>query len=143
MDINFINNTDFDISEYKKSILKVFSNIDKEYTFSIVFVTNYEIQRLNKEYRNKDSVTDVLSFALIDNLINYNIENEIGDIFISIEKAIEQSIEYNHSVIREICFLSVHGFLHLLGYDHQNSNDEKIMIEKQNEILNKAGIYRD
>lgn len=109
----------------------------KNATFSIVFVDNEKIQYLNKNYRNIDRVTDVISFAFEDNAkIVYNNMRFLGEIFICIPKMIEQAKEYGHSEVRELAFLTVHGLLHLLGYDHMNEKDEKIMFELQEVILN-------
>ena len=99
---------------------------------------NPTIHDLNKKYRNIDRETDVISFALLDEKEeeNYSSKTVLGDIYISVDKAIEQSKDYGHTLIRELCFLSVHGLLHLLGYDHMEKEDEKIMFEKQELILN-------
>ncbi len=115
---------------------------------SVSFVNNTEIQELNKEYRKKDEPTDVISFALQDeitdsiDIIGSDAPLILGDIIISIEKVEEQAMEYNHSFERELGFLAVHGFLHLLGYDHMNETDEKIMFQKQNDILDGFGLER-
>ena len=111
--------------------------------FNIIIVDNNYIQKLNREYRKIDSPTDVISFALEDNDdINYSPIRLLGDIYISLDKAKEQAKEYNHSLLRELSFLAVHGLLHLLGYDHMNKEDEKIMFEKQERILSSYGIYK-
>ena len=108
----------------------------KNATFSIVFVDNEKIQQLNKNYRNIDRVTDVISFAFEDNAkIVYNNMRFLGEIFICIPRMIEQAKEYGHSEVRELSFLTVHGLLHLLGYDHMKKDDEKIMFELQEVIL--------
>lgn len=115
---------------------------------SISFVNNKEIKELNHLYRGKNEVTDVLSFALQETEENQvvikdaNIPYVLGDIVISLDKAKEQSEEYNHSMKRELAFLSVHGLLHLLGYDHMNDIEEKEMFSKQNEYLTKYGLKR-
>ncbi len=129
-------------------LTKLIDNIVKRFSledalFNIILVDNDYIHKLNKEYRNIDRETDVITFALEDNM---DIKLEIrvlGDIYISIDKAKSQAIEYGHSFKRELSFLTVHGILHLLGYDHQNEEDEKTMFELQDEILNDAGIRRD
>jgi len=109
----------------------------KNANFSIVFVDNDYIQYLNKNYRNIDRVTDVISFAFEDNeKIVYNNMRFLGEIYICIPKMIEQSIEYGHSEERELAFLTVHGLLHLLGYDHQTKEDEIKMFGLQEVILN-------
>lgn len=111
--------------------------------FSIIFIDDEEMHRMNLEYRGIDRTTDVLSFALED---NDNIVSEIrnlGDVFISIPKMISQANEYEHSEKRELSFLSVHGLLHLLGYDHTRSEEEeKIQFGLQDEILNDLNIVK-
>lgn len=120
---------------------------------SLSFVDNDAIKELNRETRNKDAVTDVLSFPMLEQdedgtLIIYDedIVDDcvlLGDIVISAERALAQSEEYGHSLIREICFLAVHSALHLLGYDHERSeSEEKLQFEKQEEILSSLGITR-
>ena len=111
--------------------------------FNIIIVDEEKIQYLNKNYRNKDSVTDVISFALEDD--NTFIKTDIrilGDIYICLKRAKDQSIEYGHSFLRELSFLTVHGLLHLLGYDHINEDEEKIMFNLQEMILNEYGIKK-
>ncbi|MCR5705628.1 MAG: rRNA maturation RNase YbeY [Acholeplasmatales bacterium] len=121
----------------------IFKHVRDSREFNIIFVSNEEIQQINRDYRGIDRITDVISFALLDNdLSNYNAERELGDIFICVDRAKEQAEEYGHSLEREIGFLSVHGYLHLCGYDHMNPEDEKVMFAKQDEILNKAGLKR-
>ncbi len=105
--------------------------------FTIIFVSEEKIREINKEYRGKDSVTDVISFAFEDSgKLPINDIRILGDIFICIPRMLEQAKEYSSSNVREICFLAVHGLLHLLGYDHMESKDEEIMIAKQELILN-------
>lgn len=111
--------------------------------FSIIFVDEKEIQKINKEYRNIDKVTDVISFAFEDNaLMVYNDFRVLGDIYICIPKMLEQAKEYGHSNKRELAFLTVHGLLHLLGYDHQTEDDEKEMFNLQELVLNGENIKR-
>ncbi|WIV18294.1 rRNA maturation RNase YbeY [Paenibacillus polygoni] len=122
---------------------------------ALTFVTDQEIHELNKEYRGIDRPTDVLSFAMNESIdeeldIIYDLgENEaidlpeiLGDIIISVETAIAQSKEYGHSIDREIGFLFVHGFLHLLGYDHQDEASEAEMMGKQEKVLAEVGLSR-
>lgn len=111
--------------------------------FNIIFVSNEEIHEINKNYRNTDRVTDVISFALEDNEdVVYKDFRLLGDIYIAIDVAYDQALEYNHSREREVCFLATHGILHLLGYDHMNEVEEKIMFSKQDELLDGFGITR-
>ena len=104
---------------------------------------NEYIHKINKEYRGVDRPTDVISFALEDEP-DIKLDHRIlGDIYISIDKAREQANEYGHSLKRELCFLTVHGVLHLLGYDHMKSKkDEEIMFSLQDEILESLNILR-
>ena len=109
----------------------------KKCFFSVVFVDEKKIQDINKNYRKIDKVTDVISFAFEDNDKSlYNDIRVLGEIFICIPKMKQQALDYGHSEKREIAFLAVHGLLHLLGYDHINKEDEKIMFAKQELILN-------
>lgn len=124
--------------------------VDENSEVSISFVNNDEIQRINKQYRGKDYPTDVISFALeeqsedeLEIIGDESLPVHLGDIVISIEKAKEQSEEYEHSFEREIGFLAVHGFLHLLGYDHETDEEEKEMFERQENILQEFGLKRD
>lgn len=105
--------------------------------FSVVLVDNEKIQEINKNYRGIDKVTDVISFAFEDNDKKmYNNTRVLGEIYICIPRMKEQAILYEHSETRELAFLAVHGLLHLLGYDHMNKEDEKVMFGKQELVLN-------
>lgn len=121
---------------------------NKDTEISVSFVSNKEIQHLNKIYRDKDAPTDVLSFPLGENG-NYETNTEngfvmLGDIVISLDMAVKQASMYGHSLEREVGFLTVHSMLHLLGYDHELTPlDERIMREKEESILDKLGISRD
>lgn len=111
--------------------------------FSIVFVEDDEIHQMNKEYRGVDRVTDVISFAFEDNdKKEYNGIRVLGDIYVCIPQMKRQAIDYGHSEKRELSFLCVHGLLHLLGYDHMNEKDEKIMFSLQELILDGQDIKR-
>lgn len=128
---------------YEVLIIKVLNHLHLSINpiISVTFVDNKTIHKINKEYRDIDRPTDVISFAFLDNEINKEAILKssdivvLGDIYISIDKAKEQAIEYGHSLERELSFLFVHGLLHLLGYDHMNEDDEKIMFKLQDEIL--------
>ena len=116
---------------------------------SVSFVNNEEIHALNAEFRGKDKPTDVLSFPMWeDDGIGGDVDPDLGavmlgDIVISVEKAKEQADEYGHSLTREVCFLAVHSTLHLLGYDHETSEEhEKYMNETQEKILASMGLRR-
>jgi probable rRNA maturation factor len=115
---------------------------------SVTFVNNERIWEINREYRDKDAPTDVISFAMEElgegeiEMIGADIPRVLGDIIISIEKASEQAKEYGHSFLRELGFLTVHGFLHLLGYDHMTEDEEKEMFTLQKEILDEYGLTR-
>lgn len=111
--------------------------------FNVIFVDSKTIHEINKNYRNVDRVTDVISFALEDNKTIELDHRVLGDIYICIEKAEEQAKEYGHSFLRELSFLTIHGLLHLLGYDHMEPKEEKIMFQKQEDILNEFGITRE
>lgn len=115
-------------------------------TFNIIIVDNEKIHAINKEYRGIDRPTDVISFALEDEkdmILDSEVGRILGDIYISIDKCREQAIEYGHSFLRELAFLSVHGFLHLQGYDHMKKEDEEVMFKLQDDILNGYGIRRE
>jgi len=114
---------------------------------SVTLVDNDTIQQMNREYRNVDRPTDVLSFPLWEPDEDWVIDEEeeavpLGDIVISLSKAKEQAEEYGHSLKREMGFLAVHGFLHLLGYDHETEEEEKEMFRRQEEILDHIGLQR-
>ena len=110
---------------------------------NIVIVDNKRIQEINKEYRNKDAVTDVISFAFEEvKDVDYDDVRFLGEIYISYERCVSQAGEYGHSVKREFCYLAVHGLLHLLGYDHMNEEDKKVMRALEEEILNEYDIKR-
>lgn len=122
-------------------------NIYDDAEVSLTIVDNAEIRQMNSEYREKDSVTDVLSFPLGEN-DEFDVDPEtnrimLGDIVISAERAMEQASEYGHSFEREMCFLATHSMFHLLGYDHElGEEEEKIMFDKQKKVLDKLGINR-
>jgi probable rRNA maturation factor len=111
--------------------------------FSIIFVEDEEIHAMNRDYRGVDRITDVISFAFEDTgEILYNEIRMLGDIYICIPQMKRQAESYGHSEKRELAFLAVHGILHLLGYDHMNEKDEKVMFELQELILDGQNIKR-
>ena len=122
----------------------IYEGFEYDTEISLSFVDNDRIRELNKEYRNKDSITDVLSFPQYDNfddVITPNAFVPLGDIVISLERAREQGYNLYHSVYHEVAFLCVHSTLHLLGYDHENSREEeKEMIQKQKDIMEIIGF---
>ena len=147
------------IGLYKRTILKIIKVCEnllkedfKDVSVSINFVSDEEIQRLNREFRNIDKVTDVLSFPNLNKTSNEKLKKFrkladfdtnllfLGDIVISKNVAKKQAREYEHSLKREVCFLALHGFLHLLGFDHIKEEDEKIMIKLQNKILSEVSL---
>ena len=135
-----------------------YENCPYEVELNLLLTSNENIRKINNEYRNIDSPTDVLSFPMIEyekpsdfskledsTLDNFNPETGeliLGDIIISVPKIVEQAEKYGHSTEREFAFLVVHSMLHLFGYDHMEANDAKIMEAKQEEILNKLEIFR-
>ena len=146
--VELFNQTEKEIKELD-TVLKVLdSALKKEnldnVSFNLIIVDNEYIHELNRDYRNIDRETDVITFALEDedSIILPNDERVLGDIYISIDKAESQALEYGHSLLRELSFLAVHGFYHLLGYDHMRPEDEKVMFKKQEEVLEEYGISR-
>lgn len=134
--------------------------VEGEYQISLLFVDNNEIKEINEETRGINKATDVLSFPMLDYengkvykdmYIGYEFDetymdgNELvlGDMVLSLERALEQSIEYNHTYEREVCYLVVHSILHLLGYDHMEEDEKLIMRSREEEILNKLNIIRE
>ena len=114
--------------------------VKNNYIIDVTIVDNKQIHSLNREYRNVDRPTDVISFAFLDDKEERIMDQEdyprsLGQIVISYEKAISQAKEYGHTITREMSFLFVHGLLHLLGYDHTKKEDEEVMFKIQDEIL--------
>lgn len=149
MEIGIFNQTeenlDKELKELKELIDKIIidEKLENIY-FNVIIVDNKEIRNINREYRNIDRETDVISFALEDDKTMPSIDGIriLGDIYISVDKVKEQAKEYEHSFKRELSFLTVHGLLHLLGYDHMKEEDEKVMFGKQKEILDRYGIIK-
>ncbi len=144
-DITIVDNDLYKDYDYLEDLLEYtleHENVENA-IFSVIFVDDEEIHRINKEYRHVDRVTDVISFAFEDNEEKiYNNIRILGDIYICIPQMKRQATSYGHSEKRELSFLCVHGLLHLLGYDHMNESDEKIMFGLQELILNEKNIKR-
>ena len=125
-----------DIEKYYKKALRVLE-IRDDFDLSLIIVGKTKIRNINKNYRNIDRVTDVISFAQIDS-DDYDYlcdEVNLGDIFINVDRVYSQAKKYGHSIKREFVFLFIHGLLHLLGYDHMEKEDEKIMFALQDKIV--------
>lgn len=137
MKVNIHNQTDEDIKDVYKLVKKVFKPIKEKLSMEVVFVTQDAIHEMNKNFRQIDRPTDVLSFINDDDSIK-----SLGDIFISLTQAHLQAKELGHSFEREVGFLAVHGYLHLKGYDHHTPEEEKEMTEMQEKILEKAKLKR-
>lgn len=143
---------------YEKKILEILNKCFEEENLrnlnlyiSITLTTPEEIKKLNEQYRNINKETDVLSFPMfekneIDNIVKNQLKSPIletiGDIVISIQRVQEQAVEYGHSFERELSYMLVHGFYHLMGYDHIKEDDKKIMRSKEEKILNELKILR-
>jgi len=147
IDILFYNETDEDVEVYEAVVKDIVEEAAKvegitgQLSCNYIFVNNARIRELNAQYRGKDRVTDVLTFEAEDDMI-LGTRQSLGDVFISIDRMIEQSYEYGHGEVREMSFLAVHGFLHLLGYDHLDEAQELVMNAKQEAILDAKDIRR-
>lgn len=144
MEIDFLNQGPKAYDEYEDIFnvyyVKIFEELklNGEYITDVTIVDNKKIHKINREFRNVDRPTDVISFAFLDDKKEKELKGgpiNLGQIIISFEKAEEQAKEYGHSLIREMVFLFVHGMLHLLGYDHIKEEDEKVMFNLQDKIL--------
>lgn len=151
LDIGFVNQTDENFEQLELFTINILQNAAKymqlsgEIELSVILVDNAGIHEINRDYRDKDMATDVITFALEDEqsiIMTEDMPRVLGDIFISVERAREQALEYGHSFEREFGFLLVHGFLHLLGYDHQNKADEEEMFQLQEEILSAENLKK-
>jgi len=146
MELDFVNNGPESFNEYEQIYLDLMAKtfdylkIKQNYIVDLTIVNNEEIHVINRDYRNVDRPTDVISFAFLDDeneksYLHEDVPASLGAIIISYEKAEEQAKEYGHSLFREMSFLFVHGLLHLLGYDHMKKEDEEVMFKLQDEIL--------
>ena len=146
-----------EVDEYEETVKRVFDECfeeekieDSKLYITITFTSPENIQKINKEYRNIDKATDVLSFPMfekkeLENKVqekDFLHEDILGDIVISIEKVKEQAKEYGHSFERELSYMLVHGFYHLMGYDHIEEEDKKEMRKKEEKVLEKLKIVR-
>ena len=148
MEIEVFNETEENLTEECEKLKEFLVQVAKDekldnIIYNVIIINNEKIREINREYRNIDRETDVISFALEDEKsFNRTDIRVLGDIYISIDKARSQALEYGHSFKRELYFLAVHGFLHLLGYDHKKKEDEEVMFKKQEEVLSRYGIER-
>lgn len=154
MEIEMSYQNDTELKEFEEAYFEnvakvIFNhlNLDGYFIFEVNLVDIETIHRINKEYRNIDRPTDVISFAFEDDfegeskiVLNNDLPRDLGEIFICSDVCIRQSEEYKHSLKREMTFLFTHGLLHLLGYDHMNVEDEKEMFKLQDEIMEKLGL---
>ena len=139
MEIIFTNNAkDRSVYRYKKDFERILERACKvldrkgDWSLSVIYVTPEQIHEINRDYRNVDRPTDVISFAIQED------QYELGDIFINVQAIRDQAKAYGHSIRREACFLFCHGLLHLMGYDHMKEEDEKVMFALQDEILDEV-----
>lgn len=143
---NIVNLPDYPFNGRKviRSLARMVKKVEKvkgRHVLSVIFVNEEEMHQINKQYRNIDRSTDVISFAEVDS--GYvHLPYELGDIFVNTDRVKSQADSYGHSEKREFAFLILHGMLHLLGYDHQTETDEKRMFALQDEILNRLAIER-
>ena len=148
MEIEIFNETEENLEKELSELKELLVNVAKDeglenILFNVIIIDNSRIREINREYRNIDRETDVISFALEDDkTFNLHEIRVLGDIYISIDKAKSQALEYGHSFKRELSFLAIHGFLHLLGYDHMEKEEEEIMFKKQEEVLSRYEINR-
>ena len=148
MEIEVFNETDENLDVELKELKELLINISRDegldnILFNVIIIDNSKIREINRQYRGIDRETDVISFALEDDkTFNLKEIRVLGDIYISIDKVRQQAIDYGHSFKRELSFLAVHGFLHLLGYDHMTKDEEEIMFKKQEEVLSRYEINR-
>lgn len=139
------------IKKVLKECYEVENLVNSKLIITVTFTTPENIRKINNKYRNIDRATDVLSFPMfekdeLDKKIkeqDFICEDVLGDIIISVEKVEEQAKEYGHSFERELSYMVVHGFYHLMGYDHMNDEDKKAMREKEEKVLKSLDIVRE
>lgn len=153
MELLFVNDYDETLQDYERVFEDLAAHAiqklhrDDRFSLEVNFVDEETIHEINRQYRKIDRPTDVISFAFLDEVENeIKIQGDVmlmlGEIFISVDQAKQQAKEYQHSLHRELCFLFVHGLLHLFGYNHQDEEEEKEMFQIQEEILQEKGITR-
>lgn len=152
MQIEILNETKLELAEDLEALIikatdKVFEyeDFDVEGEISVLFVDDARIQALNKEFRNKDEVTDVLSFPQYESLKDDGVSDPfiyLGDVVISLEQATRQAEEFGHSLEREIVYLTVHSVLHLFGYDHMTEDEKREMRDKEKTVLRALKIFK-
>ncbi len=134
--------TEDERTSMEKAALAALASEERDGDLTILVDTPDRIQTLNRDFRNVDAVTDVLTFPAWEGEISLSADGYLGDIMICYERAKEQAVSYGHSLTRELSFLAVHGVLHLLGYDHMTEAEERVMREKQTAILDSIGVTR-
>ncbi|MBQ6236248.1 MAG: rRNA maturation RNase YbeY [Clostridia bacterium] len=134
--------TEDERTSIERAALAALASEGRDGDLTILVDTPERIQTLNREFRNVDAVTDVLTFPAWEGEISLSADGYLGDIMICYERAKEQAASYGHSLKRELSFLAVHGVLHLLGYDHMTEAEERVMREKQTAILDSIGVTR-
>lgn len=144
------------LKKASKSVMKILAQKDRKLYAILTFVDEDKIQEINREYRNKDKVTDVISFRMLENQMTQKINKKnypydydpeikkvfIGEIYICYQRALMQSEEYQHSVERELAFLTTHGLLHLMGFDHEKEFEKAIMNDLEEKTMDKLKLYR-
>ncbi len=156
INIDFLNNqNEFDTKPFENIVLKVAEetfkvhNIEKDAEISVVFTDDEEIKEINNNFRNIDSSTDVLSFPQYEFFEEGDISHIkdsvliLGDVIISLEHAKAQSVEFNHSLNREVGYLTAHSMLHLLGYDHMEDEEKARMRQKEEQIMTNIKLTRE
>lgn len=150
IDFEYLDENQLCKESYEENFIKIIRttldllNIEDDIELSCIIVDDQHIHQINRDYRQINRSTDVISFAMEDNDQYYvpGMPRSLGDIFISYEHATKQAEDYGHSLKREMCFLFTHGLLHLLGYDHMSEDEEKEMFQLQDQILSQLKIER-
>ncbi|KXT29330.1 putative rRNA maturation factor YbeY [Candidatus Phytoplasma oryzae] len=137
MNIKIHNQTKIKINFLKKKLFKVFNYIKDSKKMHIIFIKNNKMKKMNYYYRKKKYSTDILTF------INEIKDDSLGDIFISLVKASQQAKKYNNSLIKEVCFLTLHGYLHLKGYTDNTEDNLKKMVKVQKQVLNRFFVNKN